>query len=80
MKPKITSDRCEVKIRRHDRKVVVVQQVTYTGDFYESFELESYPFDVQPLMVEMRKCEEQQAALSAARTKRTPSTHALTPC
>lgn len=39
-----------VRVRvTNDRRVIASQKLHATGDFHEPFELESYPFDVQPL-------------------------------
>jgi hypothetical protein len=46
--------RCRLKIRPSDNMVVVRRKLSFEGDFWEPFELESYPFDVQPLKVVLR--------------------------
>jgi hypothetical protein len=40
--------------RRDESRMVARQTITITGDFYECFELESYPFDSQPLRIQLR--------------------------
>lgn len=46
--------RCKLHVRSSDNMVVVKRKLEYEGDFWEPFELESYPFDVQPLKVVLR--------------------------
>lgn len=46
--------RCKVKVRPSDNMVVVTRKLTFEGDFWEPFELNSYPFDVQPLKVVLK--------------------------
>ena len=46
--------RCRLHVRPEDNMVVVKRKLTFEGDFWEPFELESYPFDVQPLKVILR--------------------------
>ena len=46
--------RCKLRVRAHDNRVVVTRRIQFRGDFYEPFELQAYPFDVQPLKLVLR--------------------------
>lgn len=50
---RVTPGRCKLRVNNQNR-VVVIRRIQFRGDFYEPFELQAYPFDVQPLKLVLR--------------------------